>query len=680
MGTLVKSLSDTDSAYRMFLGGGYIISTAIMLPATFCAGMTLPLFTTVLLRSSYGERAIGNIYAANTVGAIVGVMFAVHIGFELLGLKGLVVTGALLDIGLGLFILWRLVKPVPMGWLIPLATVSVSVVLGALLIVQFDPLKLSSAVYRNGSPTGDTKKHKIVFLEDGKTATISVSTNNFDTASIATNGKPDAALSLDPTKRTTDEATMTLAGVIPLLLKPDAETVANIGFGSGQTTHTLLASDKVKRIDTIEIERQMIEGAKVFRERVSRAYDDERSHIYIDDAKTFFARNQRQYDIIVSEPSNPWVSGTATLFSKEFYQHVKHYLKDDSLFVQWIQLYEINIDLVMTVLTALNDEFSDYHMYYAGPNDLLILAKKKGEVPFIDQARLDAADKKIHQSINRLRIASLDDFRARWVGDKKLYSPLLRLGKYEANSDYYPILEQKSPKLRFQKQVANEISNIRTSIFPVIDALRPAVLLGIYYSISPTEKEENQHSANITAAMNSPLFRDGNQPISVAQMPALSTANALDKAKTECATQSQARYWVYLMSDLVIELFPNIDIGRRVNIVKRFAPDCDGPWRAELNMWHHFFKAFSVQHWPGTVEAATVVMSKTKLKMRDRETHVLFGAALMGMSLTGNHQRAVDSWQSTGHKIFASGNPPLEIKLLLANSRMQLENGQSDNP
>ena len=78
-----------------------------MLPTTFCAGMTLPLITYALLRAHWGERSIGAVYAANTVDAIVGVFFSVHMGLPLLGLKNLIVSGAALDVALGLLLLWR---------------------------------------------------------------------------------------------------------------------------------------------------------------------------------------------------------------------------------------------------------------------------------------------------------------------------------------------------------------------------------------------------------------------------------------------------------------------------------------------------------------------------------------------------------------------------------------------
>ena len=120
---------------------------------------------------------------------------------------------------------------------------------------------------------------------------------------IRTNGKSDAAIEMDLNDPPSpDEVTMTLTAALPLAVRPDAQTAAIIGFGSGISTHALLASPQLKRVDTIEIEAAMVEGAQHFRPRNERAYTDPRSHIIIDDAKAFFARSSARYDIIVSAP------------------------------------------------------------------------------------------------------------------------------------------------------------------------------------------------------------------------------------------------------------------------------------------------------------------------------------------------------------------------------------------
>src|SRR5262245_23639037 len=160
-----------------------------------------------------------------------------------------------------------------------------------------------------------------------------------------------------------DEYTMVMAGALALLAKPDARLAANIGMGSGLTSHVMLSTSQLERLDTIEIEPVMVEAAQRFRPRVERTFTDPRSRIHFEDAKTFFSTQHEQYDIIVSEPSNPWVSGVASLFSEEFYARLRRHLKPDGVLVQWVQLYETDLPILSSIAKALSPHFQDYALY-----------------------------------------------------------------------------------------------------------------------------------------------------------------------------------------------------------------------------------------------------------------------------------------------------------------------------
>src|SRR5258708_19862595 len=100
--------------HTVFLVSSQGIALAMMFPATFCAGITLPLITYALLHGGHGEKSIGAVYSANTLGSILGVFSAAHIGMPFLGLKGLIAAGAALDAGLGLVLLWRVAQGPPL--------------------------------------------------------------------------------------------------------------------------------------------------------------------------------------------------------------------------------------------------------------------------------------------------------------------------------------------------------------------------------------------------------------------------------------------------------------------------------------------------------------------------------------------------------------------------------------
>ena len=187
MRMLIQGLAKSEAGYTLFLLGSHGIALVIMIPATFCAGMTLPLITHSLLRAGHGERAIGRVYAANTLGSIIGVWLAAHLGMPLLGLKWALIIGALLDVCLGLVLLYRL-----RGGLAPLVTTALAAIaflavgLGAVL----DPLKMASGVFRRGEIWGKDDA-EIKFYRDGKTTSVALMAFG-DSFSLHTTASPMA--------------------------------------------------------------------------------------------------------------------------------------------------------------------------------------------------------------------------------------------------------------------------------------------------------------------------------------------------------------------------------------------------------------------------------------------------------------------------------------------------------
>src|SRR5438034_1385127 len=217
----------------------------VMLPATSCAGMTLPLLTGALLRCGAGEAAIGKVYAANTLGAIAGVVLAVHVGLPLLGLKGTLLLGSLIDAALGL----ALLRVFEVRKRVAFATVACAVLfLAAVLAVELDANKMTAGVFRHGELAA-SRDARILFNKDGKTATVHL-VKYPEATSLRTNGKSDGSINLDRDGvRGTDEITMVLSAALPLALKPELKSAAVIGIGTVLTTHTLLQSRGIDRFD-----------------------------------------------------------------------------------------------------------------------------------------------------------------------------------------------------------------------------------------------------------------------------------------------------------------------------------------------------------------------------------------------------------------------------------------------
>ncbi len=458
----MRAVSPTAEGYVLLNVSGHVASMMVMFPTAFCAGMTLPLATSVLLVRGHGEASIGRIYGANTAGCIIGAAFATHVGMEAFGVKGITGLGAIADLGMAAAVFAIGMRINVRTAFAAVATIAVAAV-AIYASSELDELKMASGVFRYGrflSP----ENSRVIFYRDGKTATISV-TDIGNSRSIRTNGKPDASVEFHHrTRPSTDEPTMVLAGTLPFAFKPDAKRVANIGFGSGLTTHAVLGSPTVEKVDTIEIERAMIEGARYFDPYNRRAYHDPRSRIHIDDAKTFFASHGARYDVIISEPSNPWVSGVSSLFSEEFYAHIGRYLADDGVLVQWVQVYEISFDLLASIVKALGTHFGDYELFTTNTGDVLIVATKAPTLPPMVDAPLRFPE--MARDLAALGFRSLADLEMSRVGTRRGLEPLFRSGIYPANSDYFPMIDTRAAKARFMHESATDLGAIGRGFVP----------------------------------------------------------------------------------------------------------------------------------------------------------------------------------------------------------------------
>jgi hypothetical protein len=460
---LMRTFARSEGGYVGFTVARYAICLAIMFPASFCAGMTLPLITRTLLVAGAGERSIGGVYGVNTFGAILGVGAAGFLLMPLIGLKGLIVGGATLDMALGAAILF--LDRRRSGFALRLAYVGIAVTVVAFaagaFTKNFDHRLLNSGVYRYGS-ISDPGTWEELFYKDGRTATVSVDRHaGTGDLTLRTNGKPDASLSqawLEPCNDSTlrvplltDAATQTLAPLFTLAHNPNARVAAVIGQGSGMSSHFLLGVPGLEEVITVEIEPQMIAASRVLYPANRRVFDDPRSRIVIEDAKTYFASAPRQYDLIFSEPSNPWVSGIASLFAAEFYAHIRNYLSEGGVFGQWLHLYEIDDGLVLSVLAAIHHNFGDYEIFLTQAADMLVVATVGDQLPAPDWSVFQfpeiVAD---YCGSDLITPGALESTR---LTHRAALAPLLDYWE-QPNSDFYPVLDLLAERARFLDRAA----------------------------------------------------------------------------------------------------------------------------------------------------------------------------------------------------------------------------------
>ncbi|MGI9343489.1 MAG: fused MFS/spermidine synthase [Gammaproteobacteria bacterium] len=662
MQALMGAVSRSDSGFVAFSVGSHLIALAVMLPATFLAGMTLPLFTHVLLRKGAGEKAIGRVYAANTLGAIVGVLFAIHIGLPQLGVKSLIAFGASLDIVLGLFLLnyaysgQRRTRVTAIGLLV------VGVIATTLTVVDLNPARLASGVYRHGNADW-LDEGEVLFYRDGKAASISLYRSGDNSISISTNGKPDASLFIDDRgEHTIDEITMALAAALPLAYKPDARVVGNIGLGSGLTSHTLLADPDIEVVDTIEIEPVMALAAQGFGERVARTFEDPRSNIHIEDAKTFFSLNDRRYDFIIAEPSNPWVSGVSSLFTKEFYRTVTNYIVDDGLFVQWLQLYEFEDRLIFSVLKALAPEFSDYAIFAAGGADILVVAKRNGSLGEPDTDKLMTGQ--MRDDLARIGLRSGDDILIRKLADKATIEAMFNLYRVPPNSDYYPYLDLNAGRARFKGETATLFQGWSVAPLPIMEMVldqRPTLEL-----LSPRSDFPLTGAAHNAMAIYSNLTGDAGVARAGTQIsPLIYFAMQNAKLTSQQCIASRQTEWQSAWFRIAMGTLPYLDPDRAARLVEWIVgPDCATSMTPADRNLIDLYAGIARRDATAMATNASALLD-AELTLTDPEFHAyVLTAGMLGMLQSDRAGAAMDMWRSYGEAYFSRGGEPGYTRLV----------------
>ena len=664
---LLSVVPKTDFGYTLFNLSSHLIAICIMLPTTFFAGMTLPVITFTLLKKGGGEKSIGIVYATNTIGAIIGIIFAIHIGLPVFGLKGLIIFGASIDIILGVvLLLWLTGKHFDQ---LPRFRTSLPVlaIVFTLLFVNLDTHKMASGVYRMGDLLS-SEDFDIIYHQDGKTATVDLTRGKDGVVGIRTNGKVDASINLLPNGlHTADEATMVLAAAIPLALNPQAKVAANIGLGSGLTTHTLLLADTLEQVDSIEIEAAMVEAAKIFRPKVELAYTSNKGKIVIDDAKTFFSNQKSKYDIIISEPSNPWVSGTASLFTDEFYRHVNHYLEDDGLLVQWIQLYEIDTNLVASVLKSLSLNYSDYVIYACNVSDILIIATQHGEVPELNPHIFKQPN--LAKELSRINFTDIQDIQIRKIASKKILEPYLETLSAPANSDYYPYLDQNAARARFLNKNALELIQIADHPLPIIDILEGNAPVN-----TTTKLQANPYFPKTERANNASnllrLFTEqsANTINTLPQQLQLYLQMAAPVIR-ECDANHDITFWQdTIFNNIALALIPYlspIEMQKIWNLLE--ADNCWENYSDIQKLWIRLLKSISNHNSSEMTQAANLLLRTNSIKSSNQLNYVLT-AAMLGHIANNENKQAIDIWESN-REIFVDSDQSLVMDVLLSHSR-----------
>lgn len=424
----------------------------ILVPATFM-GMVMPL----VLAQTGSARLVGRSYALNTVGAIAGALVTAFLLIPKTNTRFTIFCAA----SLCLVVAGIAYQPRRgRGDLAVVRSLSIGGAVAAIILMFiFWPAlnlnALSSGAYdsfvrllaksRGDLPDDDRasgpENHQLLMFSEGRTATVSVR-RDWGITSVAINGRTNASDG-------DDMPTQILLGELGVLAAPRLERALVVGFATGVTPGAVLQSP-MQSIDCVEIEPAAVASSNFFNHVNNRPLSDPRLHLITDDARNYLRVNPDRYDLIVSEPSHPWVPGVANLFTREFFALGRERLRDDGVFVQWLQIYQLSTESLRSVLATFHGVFPHvavFRMQGAAKGKDLILLGSRAPIT-LDQISQRFSDQRISAELARAGIKSANDLRAWFVCDEARLGPAV--ASAIINSDDNMHVETVAPREAFR--------------------------------------------------------------------------------------------------------------------------------------------------------------------------------------------------------------------------------------
>jgi spermidine synthase len=353
----------------------FLVSAVSLLPSTLLIGATFPCAVAMVARMARVGEDVGRLYAVNTVGAIAGALLAGFVLIPTMGVHGSIKLGVALNLTIAATLM---IAPRPRlwDWHGAAAVASVAAAVLVLLLPSWDQRVMASgpAVYgkrylerasRQRIPD-ILRSQRLLFYRDGVSGTISVHQDGEGTY-LRTNGKTDAGTGVDM-------PTQLMTGHLPMLLHPDPRRVVVIGMGSGVSAGSV-ARYPIEHLDIVEIEPAVVEASRFFAREHGNVLADPRVRVVIADARNFLLTTPQRYDVIISEPSNPWIGGLAALFSVEFFTLAREHLQPDGIMLQWVQGYNLYPDDLHMIVRTFRAVFPATTIWNTIRGDFLLIGR-----------------------------------------------------------------------------------------------------------------------------------------------------------------------------------------------------------------------------------------------------------------------------------------------------------------
>jgi spermidine synthase len=425
----------------VYVEGWTVVTAIVVLPAAVVAGAQFPLLIALLGQGRERvARHVGLAYLWNTLGGIVGALAG---GFGLLPIltaPGCWRAAALLLAALALAALLAVPNRPRAALALTLAgaaSVALALVVlpgptaawrhsgvgaGRILTLGSGPLRGSNG-YR--AWLNDSRRF-VVWEREGVESSVAVQA--LAGLAFVVNGKIDG-------NARNDAPTQVMGGLLGALLRPDVHRALVVGLGTGSTAGWLADVPGMERTDVVELEPAILDVARLCAPVNRHALDNPRVHVTTGDAREVLMTGRERYDLVFSEPSNPYRAGIASLFTREFYEAVASRLSPDGVFLQWVQAYEVDERTIATILATLASVFPEVEVWQVHNVDLVLVASRQplrhDTAALQERMRQEPFASALRHA---WRVTDVDELLAAFVAGPALARHVLALGE-EVNTD-----------------------------------------------------------------------------------------------------------------------------------------------------------------------------------------------------------------------------------------------------
>ncbi|MFN8179677.1 MAG: fused MFS/spermidine synthase [bacterium] len=428
-----------------------VAGVPLLLP-TLISGAAFPIAVGIDRTAASAGRSAGDIYGANTFGAILGSWGAGFVLIPFLGLRNGIALAAALPIAATCLLLFFARAGTP-SRLRPAG----AVLLASFAIVLFVALPdwnrraltrggfaIGAELRRLGKKKLAADRSQLVFLEEGTTATVTVRRWR-DEITMQINGITEASNS-------GDMCTQVMSGGFPLLFHDDPKDVLVIGLGSGITAGAVARFPSVRTIDCVEISESVVHGARFFDKENRGVMRDPRFRMIEGDGRNHLRLSGKMYDCIVSEPSNVWNAGISALMTTEFYRLCRAHMRPGGILCTFVQGYSLSPDALRSVLAAARTSFPRVTLWSAAWGDLLVIAGDETFTLDVDRILQRAKDPSVGEMLLQTDSPDLvtmlsSDVLAGGAVDRYV-------GGFPPNTDDNLYLEFEAPKLLYRETMS----------------------------------------------------------------------------------------------------------------------------------------------------------------------------------------------------------------------------------